>query len=290
MISRLRDAWRNIILYAWDHPWARQSRVRTFARIVRWQIRSALDGGPHTVAWIGDSKLVIRRGMRGATGYHYYGLHEFADMALVGHFLREGEVFGDVGANAGVYTVFAAKVCGARVHAVEPAPETLGALMQNVAANSIADHVEVHPVALSDCRGAVAFSSGRDATNRITDASVEGAQQVIAMRADDLFAGKGLVAIKVDVEGAEDAVFAGAGALLAEPQLRVLLIETVSSALRAQLLREGFVEAFYDPFSRTFCDSQIANGANNRLFLRDIPFVELRVRSGRTMSYRGLTV
>ena len=44
-------------------------------------------------------------GMTGATGNVYCGLHEFEDMALVLHALRPRDLFVDVGANVGSYTV-----------------------------------------------------------------------------------------------------------------------------------------------------------------------------------------
>jgi hypothetical protein len=43
--------------------------------------------------------------MTGATGNVYYGLHEFQDMAFVTHYLREGYLFADIGANIGSYSV-----------------------------------------------------------------------------------------------------------------------------------------------------------------------------------------
>ena len=51
--------------------------------------------------------------MTGATGNIYAGLHEFVDMAFCLHLLRSGDLFVDVGANIGSYTVLASKVAGA---------------------------------------------------------------------------------------------------------------------------------------------------------------------------------
>jgi hypothetical protein len=47
-------------------------------------------------------------GMTGATGNLYVGLHEFEEMAFLLHFLRPGDLFADVGANVGSYTILAA--------------------------------------------------------------------------------------------------------------------------------------------------------------------------------------
>ena len=62
--------------------------------------------------------------MRGATGNIYAGLHEFVDMMLPLHLLRSGDLFLDVGANIGLFTLFIKQECAdATVHAFEPTPE-----------------------------------------------------------------------------------------------------------------------------------------------------------------------
>ena len=287
--SGLAEAWRNIAVFGWFHPWARQDRLGTFARIFAWQVRS-LDGGGHEVDWIAGSRLILRKGMHGATGCHYYGFLEFADMAFIGHFLRDGDVFADVGANVGVYSVLAGRVCGAQVHAFEPAQETLPALSANLAVNGLDGSVRVHPVALSDRKGVTHFTRGLDAVNRFARRADSESVEVETAPADAILAGRGIVAMKVDVEGAEDLVFAGAARLLAEPQLRVLLVETVGAKLEAMFLEAGFVEHFYEPFSRTLSPMPIPNDAANRLFLRDAAFVVERVRAAPPLRYRGLSV
>lgn len=289
IVRRLADAWRNIAVFGWSHPWARHDRLGTFTRIVSWQIRS-LDGEAHTVDWISGSRLILRRGMHGATGCHYYGFLEFADMAFIGHLLREGDAFADVGANVGVYSVLAGRVCGARVHVFEPAQETLPALRTNLAANGLVGAVVVHAVALSDREGEACFTRGLDAVNRFAAQDECDSVPVATACADTLLADCGIVAIKVDVEGAEELVFAGAARLLAEPQLRVLLVETVGADLEAMFLEAGFKEHFYEPFSRTLSQVPFWNGAKNRLFLRDAAFVAERVRAAPPLRYRRLSV
>ncbi len=56
-------------------------------RWLRWQIGSPLLPYPVEVAWVEKSRLVMERGMTGATGNFYCGLHEFPDMALLLHYM-----------------------------------------------------------------------------------------------------------------------------------------------------------------------------------------------------------
>src|SRR6185295_2090869 len=92
-------------------------------RFLAWQISSRLL--PEVVVpWVHGLRLGARRGMTGATGNIYAGLHEFHDMMLLLHFLRPGDIFLDMGANIGSYSLLAAGVAGATAHAFEPDPQT----------------------------------------------------------------------------------------------------------------------------------------------------------------------
>ncbi len=110
--------------------------------------------------WIAGTRLLVRRGMTGATGNIYAGLHEFAEMAFVLHLLRAGDRFADLGANVGSYTVLAAGVRRARVVAVEPGSAARAALRDNVELNGLGDLVRVEGVALGAAQRRVAFTTG----------------------------------------------------------------------------------------------------------------------------------
>jgi FkbM family methyltransferase len=56
-------------------------------------------------------------------------------MALTVHLLREGDLFVDIGANVGSYTVLASGVLRAWAEALEPAPVTADILELNVRVN-----------------------------------------------------------------------------------------------------------------------------------------------------------
>ena len=107
------DAILNLAGYIAGHPLTRDRKLRAFSRLLRWQVESRLRHEV-IVPWVEGTRLAARRGMAGATGNIYCGLHEFEDMAFVLHFLRPGDFFADVGANIGSYTVLASGVCKAR--------------------------------------------------------------------------------------------------------------------------------------------------------------------------------
>ena len=73
----------------------------------------------------------------------YTGLEDFEEMGFLLHLLREGDLFVDVGANEGAYTLLAAGVCQAEAIAIEPIPATVNLLLLNLRINDLLDSVTV---------------------------------------------------------------------------------------------------------------------------------------------------
>lgn len=284
------DATSRLLRYAMSHPVGQQQPVRTIGRIVAWQLRSRLAKGPHDQPWIGGARLVTERGMAGATGNLYFGLHEFADMAFMLHFLRTDDLLLDIGANVGTYTVLAAKLCGARVMAFEPEPQTGLKLARNIAANAIGDRVELCRYALGAAEGEIGFTAGLDAMNHVTDDPALISQRVPIRRLDDGVGARSPIMIKIDVEGHEDAAFAGAETTLANPSLLAVEAETVSDEAHSRFLSLGFQQYWYDPVSRQLSATEIDNKANNRCYLRNVDEVAKRLRDAPPVNLFGWKV
>ena len=145
----------------------RTGKVAAIGRVIRWQLGSRLLPGPVLLPYVGTTRLFAARGMTGATGNWYCGLHEHCEMAFVLHMLRNSDHFLDVGANVGSYTVLSAGAVGARTTAMEPIPVTFGHLSRNVALNGLADHVRCWNGGLADRAGSLKFSSGLDTVNHV---------------------------------------------------------------------------------------------------------------------------
>jgi FkbM family methyltransferase len=120
-----------------------------------------------------------------ATGNIYCGLHEFVDMAFVLHALKSNDVFLDVGANIGSYTVLASGVCGARTIAFEPDPKTAEHLRRNIEINALDDLVKVHEVALGRAAGKGVLTVGLDTVNHVAVPGEAYTQTVPMCRLDD---------------------------------------------------------------------------------------------------------
>ena len=269
----------NTLSFIIGHPLTRDRPVAAVWRFIRWQIKSRLKHEVQFV-WIEGARLIVRNGMAGATGNIYCGLHEFADMAFVLHLLRAGDLFVDVGANIGSYTILASKVCGANSIAVEPDPGTTNSLKKNIAINALGDRVRTVEAALGAEEGTASFTVGLDTVNRMANAEDKQTRAVQVLRLDDVLAGQNPILIKLDVEGFEAEVLAGARETLANPSLLAIETECSDRAVIALLTAAGFKEAFYDPFTRALCRAPVWR-QSNALYIRDGEACEARLTTAR---------
>jgi len=165
--------------------------------------------------------------------------------------VKASDVLYDIGANVGAYSLIAAALGrSARVVAVEPAYASYAALCDNVLLNGAQDIIVPLPVLLGARTGLVTLGY-RDVAAGAAEHLVgaEGAaayrQPTLAYRLDDLVEHLGLPAptlAKIDVDGAEAAVLAGAPQTLARAELRSVLVEVERSggdAIVAALERAG---------------------------------------------------
>jgi hypothetical protein len=107
------------------HELARSHQIMALTRLVTLQLRTRLGGNPVLVPFVGSTRIFVGAGYTGANGNYYWGLHEFADMAFVLHYLQPEDLFVDIGANIGSYTLLASGAVGTRTIAFEPVPQTL---------------------------------------------------------------------------------------------------------------------------------------------------------------------
>jgi FkbM family methyltransferase len=158
------------------------------------------------------------------------GEYEPGVTSVVRRLLRPGDVAVDVGANHGWYSLVMAQATGpaGRVHAIEPTPALTVALRRNLALNPHLS-VSVHPVAAGTQYGTLELHVFDDLPHGHTSASTLGRTRyqthvVPCRRLDELIAEPPAL-VKVDVEGLEPEVLAGATGLLAHERRPMWLIE-----------------------------------------------------------------
>ena len=270
-----------------QHPLTKNHLLLAILRFLRWQMKSSFFKNKAFIyPFVNDSKLVIKKGMTGATGNIYAGLHEFQDMAFLLHFLKEGDLFVDIGANVGAYTVLASRCKKAKTICFEPTPETFKNLSKNISINTINSLVDAKNMALGSVEGKALFTCDLDTVNHVVqNGDNENSIEVDVSTLDSVLSGLYPLLIKMDVEGFETEVIKGGNETLKSDSLKAIIIELNGSGLRygfdekwihEQLIDLGFNPYLYEPFSRKLI-LQKHFGTHNTIYLKDITFIEKRV-------------
>lgn len=147
--------------------------------------------------------------------------------------VAEDDVVYDIGANTGIYTLFAAKKCSdCDVIAFEPYPPNLDLLKQDVNRNNI-KNVEIIDVALSDSVGNIEFNQPSEDDVGYGSSSIEAEKseatiEIPTTTGDQLIADGEIPipnVIKIDVEGSEPLVIEGLKKTLSSPSCRTVYCE-----------------------------------------------------------------
>ena len=204
----------------------------TPTRTTKWRVDSLFDKEPVTIQWISEFK--------------------------------PDEVLFDIGANVGMYTIWAAKTRNVRVFSFEPEAQNFALLNRNIVMNGLGNRVKAYCLALSDQPGyselhlsSIEVGGSCHSLGERVDFARQPmnpvySQGCVAARLDDLVA-QGAVPmpshIKIDVDGIEPKILAGARRILAERTVQSMLIETNQNLSdHLQMVRELESLGFrYDP-------------------------------------------
>lgn len=187
---------------------------------------------------------------------------EEEEQDFVAAFLRPGDVFLDIGANIGLFSVIASERVGpeGRVYSFEPAGSLRERLWTNLRLNG-SSNVSILPYALSDVdesRPMTVFGGGFDAWSTLAgggESERPSKSETVQCVTLDSIAGResGLdkaCLVKIDVEGWETRVLKGGAAMFARATPSVLMIEFSREPQRragssyeelwGELARQGF--------------------------------------------------
>jgi FkbM family methyltransferase len=194
---RHRQGANVVELRAGSHP----IKFRTPSARALWRAKTLLDKEPATIRWI-DS-------------------------------FSSGEVLWDIGANIGIYSLYAGVVRGIEVLAFEPAAFNYVLLCDNIRLNGLEDRVSAYGLAFSDHSGLGTLTVADDepgaAVASVGEAPVGRLKQgALLLTVDDFiarFAPRFPAHIKIDVDGLETEILEGARQTLPDPRLKSLLVE-----------------------------------------------------------------
>jgi FkbM family methyltransferase len=236
-------------------PWHLRKAMRLrFAWRERLKLVVSVPDGGHEHRFVCGTEESLRR----ARGFFS---KEPGTLAWLRRDLRPGDTVLDVGANIGIYTIFAAHLVGAggRVIAVEPHLPSAVRLLENIGANGFGDRVNVLTTALSDAPRFDSFNYsdwteassssqlGRavDHTGRPfqpTARELKAATSIDALIADAVIPSPDVV--KIDVDGLELPIVEGMQALLAGPRppraIQVEMEPDTFGPIEARLTAAGY--------------------------------------------------
>jgi len=219
------------------------SNIDRFRREIAFPLRNAVLRNKPIMANAGGRQLKLAPMGAIAAGLWSGVEYEPAELGLISRLLKPDSVFLDVGANVGIFSLFAAKVFpSARIFAFEPAAKTFKLLARNIWLN---DAQNVTPVrsALGSSSGQAKMHvnvAGKDGLNTLgvpshPDCELAGTE-IVPITTLDEFLAVGTIArvdvMKVDAEGAELFIMEGAKELLQRNDAPVLLYEAFSFLTR----------------------------------------------------------
>ena len=247
-----------LLKFVWKHPSNRNFKISAILRVLRWQIASRLMPSLIALPYYNKTYLFGKKGMTSASNAWYCGLYEYEEMNFLFDHLDHNDLFLDVGANIGAYTILAASK-RSNVIAVEPIPSSFEILKKNISLNGFNDSVEIFNVAISDKGENLNFSNNLDALNHVI---VKGEKysdtiNIPAVQLDQVLNGRVPNFIKIDVEGFESKVINGAERIFSHNDLKCIIIELIGGGknygfdedvLHQKLLNYGFSTYTYFPF------------------------------------------
>ena len=275
--------------YIYNHPFHSEKKTRGLLIFFKWQLNCLINPYPVVYNYTENSKLIIRKGLTGATGNIYCGLHEFDDMGFLLHFLRSSDLFIDVGANIGAYTILASAEINSRVIAIEPLPVTFNNLLENISINNVTKNVKALNIGLGSCKGKLSFTKSHDTLNHVATENEKDIIELEVQTLDSLCLKEIPLLIKIDVEGYESKVLEGAEKILKNDKLKAIIIELNGSGNRygfdenkihLDLIDKGFKPYSYNPKTRGFLKLE-TYGSHNTIYIRDLNYAKKRVRESR---------
>lgn len=157
---------------------------------------------------------------------HFYKYEKDVEK-VIRDILGKGDVFIDIGANVGYFSVIASRIVGenGKVHSLEAIPKLCGLLSESIAINNIRNIKVLNNAAYSENRKIMFHSMKNSAFSYISkDNTSDNPIEVDAITLDSLIDKIGKVDVmKIDVEGAEMDVLLGGEKLIRRYKPKIVM-------------------------------------------------------------------
>lgn len=275
------------LIFIFNHPCNKNNRIRSILRYFIWQFSRLIGINQKIIQFTSKTRLIINRGIASSTGNYYCGLMEFIDMAFLLHVLNKNDLFIDVGANIGSYTVLASGEIGARSICFEPVNKTFEMLSKNLELNSIETLVEKQKIGIGEINETLRITNNQDSTNHIINNENFG-EKIDVVKLDNFYEKIDRpILLKIDVEGYELNVLKGASKILKNSKVFAIIIEinglskkfnVEEKLIHDQLVGHGFFPVDYDPYKRIVTKIKSFNDINT-IYVRDLRLINDKVKN-----------
>jgi len=205
--------------------------------------------------------------------------YEKGETELVKGIITEGMTVVDIGANIGYYTLIAAKLVGnsGKVYAFEPEPDNYKLLCKNIEINGYTNIIPVNKAVSNKCGITKLFldqvNSGNPSFSQDNVFEKAGSVEVETVTMSEFFQHQKIDFIKMDVQGAEGLIVDGAGEILKQDELKIMMefwpaglnnLGTEPLELVYKLRGFGFKIKVIDKATRCLQPAQIMEIINSR--------------------------
>ena len=271
-------------------PYTLSQKIKYTGRFIKWQFINKVLKKTYVFSYTTNSKLMLMKGFVALSGNYYFGISDPDVMPFVLHLLQPDDLFVDLGANGGAYTVLASAEKKANTISIEAATDIFKGLLKNIEINNIQSKVEAWNVAASDINGYLPFTTADHATNRILYEDRPDIVQVEAKTLDSILNGRVPILMKMDIEGHEHNALLGADNTLSATGCKALVIEFSNTGeyygygnIATHKLLTGYG---FKPFKYNYREKQLVSFDPlstyfefNMIYIKDEDFVKDRLKN-----------
>ncbi len=260
------------------HPLTKASISLAMLRYIYFNISQSIYPKPRIFKWISGLKFYAQKGDAGIVGNIYYKLMDYPDSMFLIDKLSKNDLFVDVGANLGHFSLLAAGISKAKVIAIEPIEETNKKLTKNIELNNLSHKIEIIKYGVGDKNEVLHFTTNRNVMNRVSLNEDENTTKIEVKTLNEILRNVNPLFIKIDVEGYEYNALKGANEILKKTSLKYLMVEFNNSGEKYNLkdqdvfnliLKYNFVPIGYCPETKTVTPLKTYNKNKfNTLFVR----------------------
>ena len=224
-------------------------------------------------------------------------------MSLILHYLRPKDLFYDVGANIGLYTLLSSGVTQAQSVCFEPSSQDFLTLKNNIEKNNLSTKTIMINKGVGEKEDQVHFSIGHDTTNHILpENKIENSIKIDIVTLDNIIEKHGFPEVlKIDVEGYEYAVIKGATKLLGSnygPNIIIIELRGLGNKygfdeikIHQYITNMGYKNVHYNPLTRKISVDKKFSAKKilgDMIYIKNIDKAISRLKSGSKFKIRNL--